>query len=80
MGGRHFIKKSGKTRKELTTLTKILTLKLLILLPLLGSHRFITIKSFDGMISGIILNDIPVTFSPGTKLKHSRKFRPLDEF
>ena len=34
----------------------------------------------ERIISGIILNDIPVTFTPGAKLKDSRKFRPLDEF
>lgn len=74
VGCRHFIKKSRKARKKQPTLSKTSTLKLP-LLPLLGCHRFSSIKSFSGMN----LN-ISVTFTPGTKLKHSRKCRPLDEF
>ena len=49
----------------------ILTLKLIILLLLLGAHRLSTIKLFS--INNMVLNDLSVTFIPTEVLKHSKK-------
>ena len=48
---------------------KLLTQKLLVLLLLLGSGRTSTMKSFR-IKEEVSLNDILVTFIPGTVLKH----------
>ena len=48
----------------------ILTLKLIILLLLLGAHRLSTIKLFS--INNMVLNDLSVTFIPTKVLRHSR--------
>ena len=57
---------------------KLLTQKLLILLPLLGTDRISTAKLFSE--SNMVLNDLSVTFVPTEVLKHSRKGKPLDKF
>ena len=56
----------------------ILTQKPIILLLLLGRHRFTTIKLFS--VNNMFLNDLSVTFIPMEVLKHSRKVKPLDKF
>ena len=58
---------------------KLLTQKLLVLLFLLGSGRTSTMKSFR-IKEEVSLNDILVTFIPGTVLKHYRPGRSLDKF